>query len=76
MKLNSSGTLQWLTHLGATTTAAGGSNSGADICDSVAVDSSDNVYCAGYTNGAMGEAHGGGIYDTFVMKLDSNGGLN
>jgi hypothetical protein len=54
MKLNSSGTLQWVTQLGATTTAVGGSNSGGDECRSIAVDSSDNVYCAGYTGGAMG----------------------
>ena len=37
-------------------------------CNSIAVDNSENVYCAGYTYGALGEAHGGGR-DLFVMKL-------
>ena len=72
MKLNSNGDLQWVTQLGETTTAIGGSNSGDDYCLSVAVDVSGNIYCAGYTDGAMGEAKGGGN-DVFVMKLNSNG---
>ena len=75
IKLDSSGSLQWVTQLGETTKGfVGGDNSQGDSCNSIAVDSSDNVYCAGYTYGALGEAHGGGI-DTFVMKLDSSGSL-
>ena len=77
MKLDSSGSLQWVTQLGETTKGfVGGDNSQDDICSSIAVDSSDNVYCAGETTGALGEANGsGGSQDTFVMKLDSNGVL-
>ena len=76
MKLNSSGTLQWVKQLGAVTTASGGSNAGTDYCHGVAVDSSGNIYCAGATNGAMGEANGGGgNYDAFIMKLNSSGTL-
>ena len=45
-----------------------GDNSQNDYCTSIAVDSSDNVYCAGYTVGALGEAQGGNR-DLFVMKL-------
>ena len=76
MKLNSSGTLQWVKQLGGTTTAIGGNNSGDDACDSVAVDDSENVYCAGYTRGALGETNGGGgNYDAFILKLDSSGTL-
>jgi hypothetical protein len=37
-----------------------GDNSGGDYCLGVATDTSGNVYCAGYTGGALGEAHGGG----------------
>ena len=72
MKLNSSGILQWVTQLGDTTVASGGNNSGADGCDSVAVDDSGNIYCAGNTTGALGEANGG-VKDAFVMKLNSSG---
>ena len=75
MKLNPSGDLQWVTQLGATTTANGGDNSEDDICKGVTADHLGNIYCAGYTNGAMGEANGGDE-DAFVMKLKPNGQLN
>ena len=76
MKLNSSGDLQWVTQLGGTTTANGGDNSGDDRCLSVAVDDSGNIYCAGYTDGALGEANGSdGDKDAFIMKLNSSGDL-
>ena len=75
MKLNSSGALQWVTQLGAVTTAAGGSNAGTDHCTGVTVDSANNIYCAGVTDGAMGEVNGGGSYDAFIMKLNSSGAL-
>ena len=38
------------------------------------MDNSGNIYCAGYTSGALGEANGGG-HDAFIMKLDSSGNL-
>ena len=75
MKLNSSGTLQWVTQLGRTTTANGGNNSEADHCNSVALDDSGNIYCAGNTSGALGEAYGGGFFDAFIMKLTPDGEL-
>ena len=75
MKFNSSGAIQWVTQLGETTKGfVGGDNSQDDSCYSIAVDSSDNIYCAGSTSGALGEAHGGD-YDAFVMKLDSSGAI-
>lgn len=75
MKLNSSGSLVWIKQLGATTTVPGGSISGEDYCNSVAIDSSDNVYCAGNTASALGESNGGS-FDAFVMKLDSSGNID
>ncbi len=48
---------------------------GSAVCSGVAVDSSGNVYCAGYTNGALGEANLNGNNDAFVMKLNSSGKL-
>ena len=74
IKLDSSGAIEWVTQLGNTTLGfVGGDNSGYEGCDSVAVDGSENVYCAGYTGGALGEANGG-EEDAFVMKLDSTSG--
>ena len=72
MKLNSDGNIVWVTQLGNTTTAAGGNNSGDDYCRGVAVDGGGNVYCAGNTDGGLGEVNGGGT-DAFVMKLNSDG---
>lgn len=72
MKLNGDGALQWLTQLGAE--SGTGDNSQADRCNSVVVDSSFNVYCAGGTSGSLGEAHGGES-DVFAMKLDSLGAV-
>jgi len=60
--------------LGVTTTA-GGSNAGNDRCSGVTVDSSGNIYCAGYTNGGMSEANGGSN-DAFVMRLEPDGNFN
>ena len=75
MKLDSSGAIQWITQLGETTKGfVGGDNSQSDYCYSIAVDSSDNVYCAGSTSGSLGEANGGNR-DAFVMKLDSSGAI-
>ena len=64
----------FLTQLGAVTTTTGGDNSGSERCRGVSVDSSGNVYCAGYTGGALGEANAGSN-DVFVMKLNSSGDL-
>jgi hypothetical protein len=72
MKLNSSGQVQWITQLGAVTAVPGGDTSRNDVCNGVAVDGSGNVYCAGYTDGSLGEANGG-FSDAFVMKLNSSG---
>lgn len=74
MKLNTSGDIAWLTHFGATTMAFGGDNSGFDRCTGVAVDHTGNVYCAGYTTGAIGEVNSGS-HDIFVMKLNPSGDI-
>jgi hypothetical protein len=63
----------WMIQLGAITKGFPGAiHSNDDFCTSIAVDSSGNVYCAGRTNGALGETNGG-FYDAFVMKLNSSG---
>lgn len=69
-KLNSSGELQWNTFMG----AAGGDDHGKAI----AVDSSGNIYVAGYSSATWGTtpnpviAHAGGN-DAFVIKLNNSG---
>lgn len=76
LKLNSSGNLVWLKQLGSVTSVPGGNTSSDDQCNSVTVDGSGNVYCAGNTFGSLGETNGGGgNADAFVMKLDSSGNL-
>jgi hypothetical protein len=66
----SNGALTWNTFLGGT---------GIDYCyGGIAVDSSGNVYVAGYSSESWGtpvRAFSGGSYDGFVAKLDSSGNL-
>ena len=76
MKLDSdNGDIQWITQLGATTDFIdSGDNTKTDVCNGIAVDSMGSVYCAGGTEGSLGEANAGGA-DAFVMKIDSDGGI-
>jgi uncharacterized delta-60 repeat protein len=74
MKLDSDGSIEWITQLGGTTVTPGGDHSRYDSCNGVSVDSLGNVYCAGNTQGSLGEGNAGG-YDAFIMKLDSDGNI-
>jgi hypothetical protein len=73
MKLDTLGVLQWITQLGSFT--GPGDNSGSDLCNSIDIDLSGNLYCAGTTTGNISETNGGSI-DIFIMKLTNNGVLN
>lgn len=75
VKLNSSGELLWVRQLGAATQASSAAvvdTSGGDYCYGIAVDTSDNVYCTGRTNGNLGGVNSGS-WDGFVVKLNSDG---
>lgn len=75
MKLNSNGSLVWIRQTGSGAfgnSLPGGITSGYDICNHLQIDSSGSVYCAGFTNGSLGEVHGGDS-DLFILKLDPNG---
>jgi uncharacterized delta-60 repeat protein len=64
VKYNVSGTYQWTQQLG--------SSSSYDTGNGVTVDSSDNIYVTGYTNGILGNSSSGG-YDIFLVKYTSSG---
>jgi sRNA-binding regulator protein Hfq len=67
MKLDSSGAYQWHTFYG---------SSAYDYAYGISVDSSGNVYVAGFSYATWGSplhAHSGGYYDIFVLKLNSSG---
>ena len=64
VKYNSSGTKQWTRQLG---------TSSDDWAYGVAVDSSGNVYAAGYTEGALDGNTSSGSYDLIVVKYNSDG---
>ena len=66
MKYNSSGVKQWTRLLGTTA---------IDNAWSVAVDSSENIYVAGSTNGNLGGQAGSGGTDAFVARYDSSGNV-
>lgn len=70
MKVDASGKLEWLTHLGANT--GSGSRTGNDACSDIAIDSSGNVYCGGATSGDLAETVTGS-QDAFLTKLNSKG---
>jgi hypothetical protein len=63
VKFNSNGLLQWVWQVG---------SSADDSCQALKVDNSNNVYCAGYTQGAL-NGPSGGSNDAFVMKFNSSG---
>ena len=68
LKLNSSGTFQWVDTFGGT-----GGDTGIDI----AIDSSDNAYLTGNFEGTVnfggGDITSAGTADIFVLKLNSSG---
>ena len=69
LKLNSSGTFQWVSTFGST---------GRDYSEAIAVDSSGNSYITGYFEGTVdfggGDVTSAGNTDIFVLKLNSSGG--
>ena len=67
VKYNSSGTKQWTKLLGTTTD---------DYGMEVTVDSSNNIYVTGFTNGGLdGKTNSGGSNDIFLVKYNSDGVL-
>jgi len=68
LKLNSSGTFQWVNTYGGTS---------ADVGEGIAVDSSGNIYITGYFYETVdfggGNVTSAGSADIFVLKLNSSG---
>ena len=77
MKLSlSSGALQWITQLGATTVVSGltSPNQASDQFSGLTVGPSGAITAAGYTFGEFGEASGGSA-DAMVAQFDSSGNI-
>ena len=64
VKYNSSGTKQWTKQLG---------TSSADYGKGVTIDSSDNIYVTGSTDGGLDGNTNSGNYDIFLVKYSSDG---
>ena len=64
IKYNSSGTRQWTVQYG---------TSAADYARGVSLDSSGNIYLAGYTSGGLGSNSNSGSEDLFLIKYNSSG---
>lgn len=59
----SSGSVQWIKQFGTPE---------PEMCNSIALDMSGNVFCGGYTEGSLGESHSG-KKDAMIAKLSPNG---
>ena len=66
MKYNSSGTKQWVKQLEAPSLSY-------EKSQGLAVDSSDNIYVTGYTNGGLDGNTNSGGHDIFLVKYNSSG---
>ena len=66
VKYNSSGTKQWVKQLE-------GSSKSFDKSQGLAVDSSDNIYVAGFTNGGLDGNTSSGKHDILLVKYNSTG---
>ena len=66
VKYNSSGTKQWVKQLE-------GSSKSFDNAQGLAVDSSDNIYVAGFTNGGLDGNTSSGKHDILLVKYNSSG---
>jgi uncharacterized delta-60 repeat protein len=66
VKYNSSGTKQWVKQLE-------GSSKSFDNAQGLAVDSSDNIYVAGFTNGGLDGNTSSGKHDILLVKYNSTG---
>ena len=64
LKYNSSGTNQWTKQLG---------TSSSDLGEGVTVDSSNNIYVTGYTEGGLDGNTNAGGKDVFLVKYNSDG---
>jgi len=64
VKYNSAGVLQWTRQMGTT---------GDEVADGLSVDSSGNVYAAGWTKGVLYGTSNAGGQDIFVVKYNSAG---
>ena len=74
IKFDTSGNVIWMKQLGNITIGAGANNQ--DWVSGLSVDFSNNIYVSGQTKGNLGEVNGGGgLYDAYVFKLDTNGSL-
>jgi hypothetical protein len=67
VKYNSSGTKQWTKQLGSSL------NDFAESGDGVTVDSSDNIYVTGYTEGGLDGNTNSGSDDIILVKYNSSG---
>jgi len=67
VKYNSSGTKQWVKQL------EGSSSISYEKSQGLAVDSSDNIYVAGFTNGGLDGNTSSGKHDIFLVKYNSTG---
>ena len=73
-KFDHDGALLWTKQLGAETFPNGESD-GMDQCNSMTVDNSGNIYCAGFTTGSLG-GENVGTEDALILKLNNLGSID
>lgn len=70
---STAGVFQWVRHMGSVTVSP--SPTGGETVGGIAINSANEIFVTGRTNGNFGEVNGGGTGDVYLIKFNSAGAI-